>query len=89
MTTLHANEAECAKAGKDVNAIERLARDISRAGRKAKRLGVYVFGGSGTGTLRCHDTDGGQPLILAAIEGEFDGGDGASRHDAAGLERGE
>jgi hypothetical protein len=86
---MYVNEKECAKAGKNAETIEQLARHFSSAGRRARKLGVYVFGGSGGGTIRCRDADGGRPLILANIDGEFDGGDGASRPDAEGLERGE
>ena len=90
MTILYANEAECDKADKSIVDIERLARELSSLGRRARRLGVYVFGGSGTGTLRCHDGDGNlPPLILATIDGDFDGGDGTSGRDADGLDRGE
>ena len=62
---------------------------ISRR-RHAKKLGIYVFGGSGTGTLRIHLDDGKTALILANLDGcYYDGGDGGCRPDEDGLLRGE
>lgn len=89
MTTRHANERECTKAGKDLEAIERLAADFSVLGKRARKLGVYIFGGSGSGTIRWQDPGDDRPLVLASIDGNFDGGDGAIRYDSEGLERGE
>ena len=84
------HEQECEAAGLNVRAIEKVAREFDIAGRHAKKLGIYVFGGSGTGTLRIHLDDGKTALILANLDGcYYDGGDGGCRPDEDGLLRGE
>lgn len=82
-------ENECIAAGKDYKEIARLASQLSHLSKVAKRLGVYVFWGSGSGTLRCHGHDGTRSIILAELEGTFDGGDGACGYGRDGLLRGE
>lgn len=80
------NEAECRAAGLDPAQVKRLAAGLSRCGRDADLMGLTVFGGSGSGSLR-H----GSQLVVASIEGPncWDGGDGACRRDEDGLMRGE
>lgn len=82
------NEKECRAAGLDPKEVERIARGLSRYAKQADALGMCVFGGSGTGTLRMDDHVRG-PLVLASLNGVFDGGDGACRPDDDGLMRGE
>lgn len=85
MVTIH--EDECAAAGLDPEAVKGIARRISRAALDARRLGLTVFGGSGSGSLR-FDDGGNGPLIVADLGGSFDGGDGAENF-RSGLRRGE
>ena len=83
------HEDECFAAGKDVKAIASVARKLHKLSKELDRLGVYVFGGSGTGTIRFNDGNGG-PLVLAHIGQGFDGGDGAcDAYGSDGLLRGE
>jgi hypothetical protein len=85
----HALEAECKKAGLNPRKVDEIARELGRLGKKAQRMGLKVFGGSGNGTLR-YAEDTGRPLIVADIQGgNFDGGDGACHPDDEGLMRGE
>ena len=79
-------ERECKAAGKDIKAIAALARKLAAISKELRKQGVYVFGGSGSGTIRAH---GDKPLILAHIGQGFDGGCGACGPDADGLLRGE
>lgn len=81
-------EKECESSGLDQKKVESLAKRISKLAIEAHKLGLFIFGGSGSGTLRMHDGSG-RPLIIAAIDGEFDGGDGACWLDPQGLMRGE
>ncbi len=79
-------EKECLHAELDEKEVARVARNLSKWGKKAHELGLGVFGGSGSGTLRVFGTDA---LIVADIDGSFDGGDGATHEDKNGLHRGE
>lgn len=86
---LTANEAECLRAGVDSRAVESIIRRLLAAARDANRLGLTVFGGAGSLSLRWYG-DGGGPLIVAEGQAQnVDGGDGASRQDEEGLFRGE
>ena len=67
---------ECAAVGLDEKKVSRIANRISRAGRDADKLGLKVFGGSGQGTLRAYHKDRERWLIVASLQGNFDGGDG-------------
>lgn len=80
---------ECEAAGLDPAEVERIARGLSRYARQAEKLGITIFGGS-SGTLRFADRlDNDGDLILASLDGTYDGGDGAYRPDTDGLLRGE
>lgn len=81
-------ENECAAAGLDIEKLKPLLARLSRAAKEAEKMGLTIFGGSGAGTLRFNDGHN-RPLIVAAIDGRFDGGDGACWLDAHGLMRGE
>jgi len=83
------NVAECEAAHLDPKEVRRIANGLSRYAKEAQALGITVFGGSGGGSLRFNDGGPGS-LLVAEIEGDFDGGDGAA--DTAsidGLLRGE
>lgn len=85
----YANEEECEAAGIDPNKVESLARRFAALSKEASALGVYMFGGSGSGTLRPIQHNE-RPLILAHVTTSgFDGGCGATRNDENGLLRGE
>lgn len=87
---LHDDEIKAA--GLDPKEVASLARRLERAAKDARAMGVTVFGGTGTGTLRFNDDHFNpisRPLILADLEGSWDGGDGATMEDDAGLLRGE
>lgn len=81
-------EREIGAAGLDVEEVKRIARGLDRYARQAQAMGMIVFGGSGSGSLRARD-DQEQCLVLADIDGTFDGGDGSYGPDADGLMRGE
>lgn len=85
------NEAECAFAGLDEKKVASIARRLSRAARDANALGITIFGGSGSGSLRIHDLGSkAGALILADLDGlNWDGGDGGSGPSDDGLRRGE
>jgi hypothetical protein len=61
-----------------------IAMRISRAAKEAEMLGLSVFGGSGCGSLRA----AGQ-VIVADLDGSYDGGDGGAQVGEDGLFRGE
>jgi hypothetical protein len=83
----YVNDAECAAAGLDPQEVGKIAVGLSRYACAAQKLGLTIFGG-GSGTLR-FDDGSGKALIVADLDGYFDGGDGATREDADGLLRGE
>ena len=82
------NEREIEAAGLDVEEVRRIAKGLQRYAKQAQALGIIIFGGSGTGSLRARD-DEERHLVLANISGYFDGGDGAEQPDSDGLIRGE
>ena len=82
------NAAECEAAGLDAAKVRQIAKGLSHYAKEARLLNLQVFGGSGTGTLR-YDDGGDGELIIAYLDGSFDGGDGAVREDNEGLHRGE
>ena len=82
------NENECEAAGLNPSDVKRIAQGLSRYAKEAQKLGIQVFGGSGSGDLRFDDGGNGK-LILADLDGDFDGGDGAAGESDDGLIRGE
>jgi hypothetical protein len=83
------NAEECEAAGIAADEVDIIARGISRYAKMAGKLGVTIFGGTGSGSIRIHDDDRKGALILATIDGPFDGGCGAACNDEEGLLRGE
>lgn len=63
-----------AQFGLDGKAVASIARRISKAALEAKRMGIGVFGGSGTGSMRLIGR--GISGTVAELDGSFDGGDG-------------
>jgi hypothetical protein len=87
-------EDECDRAGLDPKRVSSIARRLSSAAKDAKALGLTIFGGSGSGSLRWRGPDTNDyrtgPLVVAHLDGSnFDGGDGAEHSDEFGLMRGE
>ncbi len=84
------NEEECIAAGLDIRKISSLSRRLSRISREVGELGLVIFGGSGSGSLRYDDGTGKGKLIVAEFgTSTFDGGDGGCSRDDSGLLRGE
>lgn len=84
-------EDECRAAGIDPAEVRKIALRLARAARDAHKLGMLIFGGAHSGSLRdLHgDTSQGR-LVLAEIDsGSWDGGDGGAYPRADGLTRGE
>lgn len=81
-------EDECRQAGKDPRKVREIAEAISRAAKRAARMGITVFGGS-SGELRFSDDPAKGALKLASLDGCFDGGDGADCDWGDGFRRGE
>ena len=80
---------ECKAAGKRTQTIAALAQKLEAIGKELHKQGVYVFGGSGAGTIRFNDGNR-RPLVLAHFGQGFDGGDGACDNSGPdGLMRGE
>lgn len=85
----HVNPDECKAAGLDVKAVARIARGISRYAKQARSMGVEVFGGGGSGTLRFRDSLTKGALVVAHLDGRFDGGAGDEMDFGDGLLRAE
>ena len=85
---MHINEDECLAAGLDPKEVARIAKGLSRYAKQAEALGIEIFGGTGTGSLRVDDNNPGR-LVVAELDGMFDGGDGGHRQSSDGLLRGE
>ena len=83
------NSEECEHAGLDPKAVQRIASGLSRYAKQADKLGIWIFGGSGSGSLRFRDDRDKNALIVGYLEGVFGGGDGGGGEDEDGLERGE
>jgi hypothetical protein len=80
---------ECEAAGLDPKEVRRIANGLSRYGKQAKELGLTIFGGSGSGSLRFRDDPEKGALIVARLDGMYDGGDGGEEDHHDGLSRGE
>ncbi len=81
---------ECEAVGLDPAEIGKRARRISNAAKELRKMGVVIFGGSGNGTLRFGRSNPGKgAIVLADLDGVFDGGDGAYSEGGDGLLRGE
>lgn len=87
MTTV--NLDECKAADVDSKEVEKIAKGLSRYAKQAEKLGLTIFGGSGSGSLRIADDTGFGELVVGELEGRFDGGDGATSFHQDGLQRGE
>ena len=73
-------EKECDYAGLDVKEVTAIARGLSKYAMRAHKLGLLIFGASGTGQLRWIEDaidHNGHALIVAFLDGDFCGGDGS------------
>jgi len=86
---MYINDNEIAFAGLDSKRVLSLARRLSIAAIEAQNMGIKIFGGSGTGSLRFDTNDGRAALVIAKLDGNFDGGDGQEMRDDKDLWRGE
>jgi len=82
-------EDECIAAGVDLKKLESLANRMERLGIEADKLGVHIFGGSGTGNIRMLRHEDAPLILYNCSHGCFDGGDGAQTLDDQGLLVGE
>jgi hypothetical protein len=81
-------QLECERAGLDPGEVRKIARGLGRYALQAERLGLTAYGAS-TASLRFQDARDKPPLIVATLDGDWDGGDGATHLDEDGLRRGE
>jgi len=89
MNNTYVNKAECVSAGLDAQEVALIAKGLARYGKRAAALGICIFGGSGTGSLRYMDDRLKGSLVLGYFDGFVDGGDGIAREDEKGFLRGE
>lgn len=77
---IYADEESCKAAGVDPMKVESLAKRLEKLGREASKMGLFIFGGSGSGTLRTRESYGNRNIVVASFgEGsEWDGGDGST-----------
>lgn len=68
------DEDKCSELGVDPKRVQSIARRISKAAVEAHSIGLVVFGGSGSGSLRISGR--GISGTVAELDGRFDGGDG-------------
>ena len=79
----------------DPKAVRSIARRLDSCARDMAKLGLFHFGGSGSGSIRAHSPShsqlGDRPYILADLGDNirWDGGDGACLPDTDGHMRGE
>lgn len=80
MTIIYADEDTCRKLKLDPKKVESLARRLTRAAKDADKLGLFIFGGSGSGTLRSRENIDGHEIVVAHLGSvsSWDGGDGAT-----------
>ena len=68
------DEDKCSEFGLDPKRVASIARRITKAAMEAHSIGLVVFGGSGSGSLRISGR--GVSGSVAYLDGSFDGGDG-------------
>lgn len=90
---MSARPDECSAAGVSEKRVQALSRRLAACAKEAKDIGVFIFAGSGSATIRAHVPDiRGGALIVAEIGGPtglWDGGDGATHWREDGLLVGE
>lgn len=84
------NYEECDAAGLDAKEVARIAKGLKRYAKQADDLGLKLFGGSSSLTLRFKDDPGIGDLIVAdGLANNVDGGCGSTVEYGDGLLRGE
>ncbi len=75
---MYVNADKCEEFDLDYKKIQSIARRISNAAKEAQEMGLCIFGGSGSGSLRYGHANlhGPGHNIVADLDGRFDGGDG-------------
>lgn len=75
---MYVDEELCERFGLDPRRVLSIARRISKAAMEAREMGLTVFGGAHSGSLRVDDavTQGPGYSEVAELDGSFDGGDG-------------
>lgn len=68
----------CERYGLDVKKVRSIATRLSKAALEAEKMGMEVFGGSGSGSLRYRGAElqGPGHSDVAHLDGIYDGGDG-------------
>lgn len=71
-------EDQCRKYNLDPERVASVARRVSRAAKEARAMGLVIFGGAGSGSLRAVSAgeDTGTRAEVADLGLGFDGGDG-------------
>ena len=74
------DENACRALGLDPKKVASIARRLSNAATEARRMGLTVFGNSGTGLLTTEapsqlQNARGHLTFVATLDGRFDGGD--------------
>lgn len=64
----------CAELGLDAKRVLSAVRRLNKAAKELSDMGLVIFGGMGTGTLRSMNHDPSR--LIATFSGHFDGGDG-------------
>lgn len=86
---IYADEESCRAAGVDPKKVESIARRLTKLGKEADGIGLFIFGGNGCGTLRTwKETEEGQIVVAHLGSVSWDGGDGAIR-EVDGVQYGE
>ena len=75
---MNIDEELCESFGLDPKQVKSIASRLSKAAKEAEAIGLTVFGGSGSGSLRfdAAPMQGMGHSVLATLDGCFDGGDG-------------
>lgn len=87
----YANERECELVGLDPKSVERISNRLDKVMRDAKALGISLFCGGVSPTLRYNDNDQSRRLLIVGYctFNNQDGGDGGCCEDSEGVLRGE
>lgn len=87
----YSNGKECQHAGIDEKAVARIATRLDKVMADAERIGITLFCGGCSPTLRYNDGDESYRLLIVGhcMFKNADGGDGGYCEDKNGLLRGE
>lgn len=75
-------DEKCKEFGLDIKKVTSIVKRLSKAAKEADELGLYIFGGSGSGDLRFGGSDiqGPGHSVVADLDGTFDGGAGGDHY---------